>query len=225
MRTFLLESGGVRRAAAVGTPGKSIRKSSSRGVSMRHLRFVVSFACAVALIAAVTAPALADGNETLGPASLKLAKGTGVVSATTGTGPAPGSLEIEIPAKAEAKQILIYWQGSEAADSVRLVNGVEVHGVAVGRTENHAGGDATFRADITKVLSLRPGLNRVDITRGGDPAEAAIVTIVDDGSGAAQMMLRDGRDVLSKLNGGAEASDLSIPQTFMLPPAKYDRRI
>src|SRR5262245_9329413 len=194
---------------------------------MKYLRFVLAFVCTVALLATATAPVLADGNDTLGPPSLKMAKGTGIVSATTVSGPAPGSLEIEIPAKAAARQVLIYWQGVEATDSVRLVNGVEVHGVSVGRSELIAGGDTTFRADITDVLSLHPGLNRVDIALAGlaaGPADAAIIAVVDDGSKASHLLLRDGRDLLSNLNG-TEPGDLSIPQTFMLPGAKYDRRL
>jgi hypothetical protein len=156
----------------------------------------------------------ADGTETLGPASIPIASGSGVVAAGVGLALGqPGNINLSVPAGATIKQVLIYWEGesfvSTPADDTIEVNGNSVAGTLIGGPtiifgkENPPGSGifenvytATHRADITSGNFVTAGANIISI--GGlanDVANngAGIVVIYDNGDGGL-IDLRDGND-------------------------------
>lgn len=50
----------------------------------------------------------ADGTETLGPPSIPIADGTGIVAAGTGMVTQPGTINIDVPVGASVNQVLLY---------------------------------------------------------------------------------------------------------------------
>ena len=72
----------------------------------------------------------ADATEELGPPSISIAQGTGIVAAGTGLVVQPGTIEIEVPAGAAINQVLLYWEGFMATnvpgDDTITVNGNSV---------------------------------------------------------------------------------------------------
>ena len=66
---------------------------------MRRSLFFRTIA-AVGLAAIISAPALADGNETLGPPSITIQQGTGAVGAGVGMeGVTSGTIDVTVPAR------------------------------------------------------------------------------------------------------------------------------
>ena len=93
---------------------------------------------AMLLMVALATPVLADGSEDLGsPFPLVLANGTGFATGGIGlTMTQPGTLNVAVPAMAQVKQILIYWEGQERdpglPDDSIVVSGIPVTGTLIG---------------------------------------------------------------------------------------------
>ncbi|MGH9164267.1 MAG: hypothetical protein ACRDZW_01990, partial [Acidimicrobiales bacterium] len=54
-------------------------------------------------------PAAADGTETLGPPSIAVAQGSGVVSDGTGMFVQPATVSVNVPGA--VRQVLVHWEG------------------------------------------------------------------------------------------------------------------
>ncbi len=84
-----------------------------------------------------TTQAFADGTETLGPPSIQIASGSGIVAAGVGLQiQQPADIVFDIPQNVDVKQVLLYWEGQMDAnipgdDTIR-VNGNSVTGTLIG---------------------------------------------------------------------------------------------
>ncbi len=158
--------------------------------------FAISRLLGVTLILAFPSAAMADGTETLGPPSVAIASGSGVVAAGTGLEVQPGQIDLNVPGV--VKQVLLYWSGEYTAisDSEIDVNGILVSGTSIGGPKNFFSNVffETFRADITGLGLIGPGANSLTIqglTYDSSNSGAGILVIVDDGSGDAGLEIRD----------------------------------
>ena len=177
-------------------------------------------------------PASAQYVETLGPVQgITLASGTGLVTGGVGlfnTG--AGTISLDIPAGASVNQVLLYWEGRDANDQdlELIVDGTPVTGTLIGlASQGLTAKSFAARADITGIVSLTPGLNTVDIS-GFDPIVnkrdgASIVVIIDDGSGANVIDIRDGADFAWDRPSIAPAEQVTVPQTFSFGADTVDR--
>src|SRR5688572_26625434 len=79
---------------------------------------------------------VADGTEQLGPASIPIAAGTGMVSAGTGMNVQPSQITVEVPEGATVNQVVLYWEGfmaeDVAGDDTIVVSGNSVTGALIG---------------------------------------------------------------------------------------------
>jgi hypothetical protein len=182
-------------------------------------------------------PVFADGTETLGPPSIPIASGTGIVAAGTGLAEQPGTIEIDVPGI--ANQVLLYWAGAvtEAAPSDDTINvdGIPVTGSLIGDPAfffSFAGKPfyyTNYRADISDLGVVGSGPNTLTIDQMdnkdgdglGENSGAGILVIYEDGSAAADIELRDGLD-LAFINFPAPRQS-TIPQTFVFPAAATPR--
>ncbi|MFP5376475.1 MAG: hypothetical protein ACLGIO_06805, partial [Acidimicrobiia bacterium] len=175
-----------------------------------------------------SSPAGADGTETLGPPSIPIATGSGVVTEGTGLFVQPATVNIAVPAHATVKQTLLYWQGEHTGDpdDTILVDGTEVRGTQIGGpTVFYANVKSTsYRADVTAHGFIQPGANSVslsglafDVGNNG----ASFVVVYDDGSGIKEVGVRDGNDNAFKDFPGDLAT--TVPQTFPVTPASEPR--
>ena len=181
---------------------------------------------------ATVAPALADGTEALGPASIDIAAGSDVTIAGTGLlDGQPGSIDIEVAGAVE--QVILYWEGSTtvaalhtATDALTLNGAFGIVGDRIGGVTELSAGfwTATYRADITDLGLIVPGANSITI-EGMDFDQrnngAGLLVITDDGVTTADLDVRDGNDFAFinrpvPLNGTAE-----VEYTF--DPAGMDR--
>ena len=116
----------------------------------------------------------ADGTEGLGTPSIPLQSGTGIVAGGTGMLVQPGVIALDVPPASLIKQVVLYWQGF-AADAaggdatVALANGgsaVTVTGVLIGGPTLFFDGAwaSTYRADITALGLVAPGLNSLTVS-------------------------------------------------------------
>jgi len=75
-----------------------------------------------------TSSVRADGTETLGPPSISISAGTGIVTGGTGMVVGTGSIEVFVPTDATVSQVLLYWAGFSAqgaiADSISAPKGI-----------------------------------------------------------------------------------------------------
>ena len=105
-------------------------------LNLETLRFRAAMLFLVGILAILITPQLrADGSETLGPPSIPIASGTGIVSSGTGLIDQPGTITIEIPEGVDIKQVLLYWEGSGSQgqnDSSIVVNGTGINGTLIG---------------------------------------------------------------------------------------------
>jgi hypothetical protein len=176
----------------------------------------------------------ADGSESLGPATIQLATGTGIVSAGTGLHAQPGTINLEVPAGATVKQVLLYWEGfnstaDPADDTIGISNGgpaTDVIGTLIGGpTEFFSGAWASvFRADITALNLVNSGVNSLSV--GGLNFTAAnngagVIVIFDDGSTATTIDIRDGSDLA--FEGFVEPLKSTVAQTFNFAASNADR--
>lgn len=171
----------------------------------------------------------ADGNETLGPPTIEIAQGSGVVAAGTGMINQPGTININVPGTA-IKQTLIYWQGhggdvdTPATDDTITVNDIPITGTLIG--EATLTRLDTYRADITSLglVSLGPNtlsVSDMDFGPNGFNWGAGVMVIFEDGS-SSEIEIRDGSDFAYIR---AEVGPLrdTVPQTFFFSPTAADR--
>ena len=179
----------------------------------------------------------ADGTETLGPPSVTIASGTGVVANGTGMLNQPGSIAINVPAGATVKQVLLYWEGfmatDVAGDNVVTVAanggpGMAVVGSLIGGPTLFFNGAyaSTFRADITNLALVGAGATTLqisDMVFSNVANGAGVVVIFDDGSSNANIAVRDGSDLA--FAGFAGSLQTTVPQTFTFPASANKDRI
>jgi len=101
-------------------------------------------ALAMLIAALVAAAARGNGTETLGPPSIPIAPGTGIVAAGAGTTSGGGVIEFTVPAGASVEQVLIYWAGFGRDDSA--VNGT---GAALDNAPKPIARPTYARPDVT----------------------------------------------------------------------------
>jgi uncharacterized repeat protein (TIGR01451 family) len=208
---------------------------------MRLLQRMVALTV-VALMAAVVGNmqvVRADGTETLGPPSINIETGTGVVIAGVGLEQAqPANIDLNVPPSVTVKQVLLYWSGGangagNAGDNTVTVNGTEVTGTLIGGPTRffNIGPDeyyfSTYRADITGLGVVAPGPNTIaigDMDFGAIETEnngAGILVIIDNGSTPANIQIRDGIDLAFANFTGLRQT--TVLQTFNFPAAAVDR--
>lgn len=190
-----------------------------------------------ALVAFAPAAVLADGTEMLGDPSIPIASGTDIVAAGTGVASGqPGTIQVTVPAGAVVNQVILYWEAANAStadltptDTV-LVEGIPVDGDFIGGNTRYSGLPTdgyitvTYRADITGLGLVGPGLNEIEIdgldfTRENDGA--GVIVIFDDGSPDSEISLRDGSDY-AFVNSGGDLG-VTVAQTFDFAPASVVR--
>lgn len=172
----------------------------------------------------------ADGTETLGPPGIPISTGTGVFAAGTGMVVQPANIQLNIPAGATVKQVLLYWEGQAVPplviDDTILVNGTEVTGAKIGGTTLFFGTteSTAFRADITGLNVVSAGNNSITLSglefnkvNNG----AGIIAIIDDGGNPAHIDLRDGLD-LAFINF-VPPLDTTVVQTYTFDPEPVNR--
>jgi len=171
----------------------------------------------------------ADGTETLGPPSIPISEGSGVVVAGVGLELIqPGTIDIDVPVGATVEQVLLYWEGQSSTptgDETIEVNATEVTGVLIGGPTLFFEGaySSTYRADITSLGAVSAGANSVAV--GGLSFDyvnngAGLAVIYDDGT-TADIRIVDGND-LAFINF-EPTLDTTVAQTFTFPSAEVDR--
>ena len=135
----------------------------------RDRHFVLTAMLVGALLIGLPAgSALADGDETLGPPSIAIADGTGVVAAGTGLFSQPGMIQVDVPLGSAVNQVLLYWYGrGGAGDNEIVVEGVPVTGDLIGEDNTTAlpfQVSHTYRADITALGLVGPGTNMLQVS-------------------------------------------------------------
>ena len=209
-------------------------------------KFVIGTILGIAAL--VAAPlAVADGTETLGPPSVSIASGTGVVAAGVGTEGfqnTPRSFTVEVPAGAIVKQVLFYWGGrfepvEGTDDNAISINGNPVTGTSIGGpsffytapTAEHPGSvyHRVFRADVTGLGLVAAGVNTltiadmafVSILGSIGNVGAGVFVVYDSGGPASTIGIRDGLD-LAYINF-PPPRDTTVPQTFSFAPSGSPR--
>ena len=83
---------------------------------MKKLSALTALVAVITLLIGVpSAQVFAEGTETLGPASITIASGTGIVAAGTGMKTQPGTISVDVPTGASVNQVLLYWSGGTLA--------------------------------------------------------------------------------------------------------------
>ena len=172
--------------------------------------------------------ALADGTEMLGPPSIAIASGSGVVGAGVGLDVQPAQIDIDVPLGVSIAQVLVYWSGefNVITDDTLEVGGVEVVGTRIGGPTTFYSNvkSDTYRADITDLGLISPGPNGISIdgqAYGIANHGAGILVIFDDGVSSAGIDVRDGND-LAFVNF-AEPLKSTVAQTYVVAPAATER--
>ena len=173
---------------------------------------------------------LADGTETLGPPSIPIAEGTGVVAAGVGLKTDDqGVIDLFVPGTVQ--QALLYWSGEMiepdglGPDTIN-VDGTPVAGALIGGPSAFAPNDfgfTAYRADITDLVAEGPNFLSVELSPGFTRQSngAGLLVIYDDGSGAASIDVRDGLDLAFIRSSGDQM--VTVPQTFMFPASDIAR--
>lgn len=189
------------------------------------------------------APLHADGTETLGPTPI--AAGTQLIGEGIGLHD-PGAITLEVPPGAAIQQVLLYWNGFHHApagdDTLTLDNGIDppvaVTGTLIGGPRVFFNvqlngiwtpvRSSTYRADITALDVVKPGMNVVsieDLDFGPNVEEiangASLVVVIDDGGPLATLQLVDGQDLAFVNFAGPLRT--TVPQTFAFAPTTMDR--
>jgi len=186
----------------------------------------------VLLTVFILAPqALADGTETLGPpVGISIETGTGVIVAGTGMLAQPSDININVPAGATVKQVLLYWEGrdnlSSGGDGDLNVNGSLVAGSQIGGPSIWTiyGSSYSYRADITGLGLVSAGANTLtldglvftNVTNG-----AGVIVIIDDGSSLTDIVINDGNDT-AYFGWPAPLTETAL-QTFTFDPSALPR--
>jgi hypothetical protein len=184
----------------------------------------------------VQPPADKDGTETLGPASISIAAGSGIAEGGVGmVGVTSGVINIAVPAGATVKQAILYWAGgtiAAAGDDQISLDGTMVQGTLIGGptyffTSIYPYYFSAYRADITGLGLVGPGANAITVADfdfafsvEDENAGASILVIYDDGSNAT-IAVRDGLDMA--YFGFAPTLDATVPQTFTFAAEATDR--
>lgn len=182
------------------------------------------------LLIGIFSSALADGTEELGPPSIPIASGTGIVAAGTGMVSQPGSFDVSLPDGSTVEQVLLYWEGfmstNVAGDDTIVVNGNNVTGTKIGGETFFFDGNfsSSFRADITNLDLVSAGSNTLtldglDFTSVSNGA--GVLVIFNDGTGIAEIEVRDGVDLA--FVSYPEPRRTTVPQTFNFPAASEER--
>jgi len=190
---------------------------------------------ALSTLSALAPLAHAEGTEQLGAPALTLASANRVAAAGVGTLPnGSGLLDITLPAGAQVRQVLVYWEGLDLGPNdhgetatigldAQLVNGVRIGGPS---DLFGASWSSTFRADVTKLGLVAPGANQifvngVDFTRY--PNGAGLVVSYQLGSGAGTVLIKDGNDIASSVK--APPYNNTAPVEFTFAPSADDRLV
>jgi len=201
---------------------------------MKKTLVLAALVTVLALLALPSAVMFADGTETLGPPSIPIASGSGIVAAGTGLEAQPGTIAINVPGTVQ--QALLYWGGAVTSnalsDNTILVDGVEVVGApisdpafffsAFGKSFYYS----NYRADITDWVSSGvnsfqiSGLNNKDVDGNGENSGAGLLVIYDDGT-VSDISLKDGLDLAYA--GFPEPRKSTIPQTFTFTVSDAER--
>ena len=209
------------------------------GWGSRPLRLLAGFVLLLGVLALPASPVDADGTEQLGPPSVAVASGSGMVSAGVGLVDGPASFTLDVPVEAEVRQVLLYWEGHFFADQPPgtiatdqiTINGTPVTGQLIGGPTTFfrkSGKDVrsiTYRADITALGLIGPGSNQVQM---GQPdfsfrnnGAGVIAIIKEGGKPDVPQTIFDGND-LAFINF-APPLDTTVPVTFTFEPADQDR--
>ncbi|MFH1845362.1 MAG: SdrD B-like domain-containing protein [bacterium] len=165
-----------------------------------------------------------NGDETLGPPSIAIATGSGIVEAGTGMNTQPGSIVIDVPGTA-IEQALVYWSGGTDAspflgDDTIVFGGTEITGELIGGPSYFFGAYefTAYRADITDLGLVALGPNTIAVsgmdyvfTNQNENNGVGLLVIYSDGS-SADIQLVDGLD-LAFFNF-PEPRQTTVPQTF-----------
>jgi LPXTG-motif cell wall-anchored protein len=203
-------------------------------------RLWATMGVAAAFVGLTAGPALAEGDETLGPAETEIASGTGITAGGVGMlYKGAGTIEVEVPGGATVTQVLLYWDGQvsagNAGDDTAVVEGTTVTGTALATAPQYffdrSGSQissAAYRADITSLGLVEAGSNSVEVSGLNFDAlgknltnGASIVVIYDDGSGASHIELRDGVD--NAFLNFPDPRKATVEQTYTFEPSDEDR--
>jgi len=172
----------------------------------------------------------ADGTETLAPPDIAIASGSGIVAAGTGMVTQPGSITIDVPAGATVNQVLLYWEGqmstNVAGDDTIVINNNIVTGTLIGGPTFFFSNtySSAFRADITGLGLVSAGANTLavdDLSFSKVANGAGVLVVFDDGSGIAEINIRDGLD--NAFINFPEPRQGTVPQTITFAPAGVNR--
>jgi hypothetical protein len=176
--------------------------------------------------------------EELTDIDIPLGQGSGVVAAGIGLrgDPAvaqPGAIVIDVPG--DVVQVILYWEGhmtSATGDADITVDGNPITGALIGGATNFFSDawSTCYRADITNLGVVNPGLNSVDIggmdynrlcTDACTNNGAGMLVIYDDGLGVADIQIKDGLDLA--FFQFDPPLDTTVPQTFTFAASTVDR--
>ncbi len=203
---------------------------------MKKLFYIIIFGLLVLfIILSASVNVYADGTETLGPPlGITVASGSGIAAGGTGMVTQPGTITVDVPAGAVVRQVLLYWEGQSigavTGDNIISVNGNAVTGDLIGgpayffTTYGNNVWTSSFRADITSLNLITPGLNTLTLdgmafTWSNDGA--GVLVIYDDGSVTSDIQVRDGLD-LAFINF-PEPRKSTVLQTYYFTSAGVDR--
>lgn len=172
------------------------------------------------------------GTETLGDPAIPIGSGSGIVEGGVGLATQPATLNIYVPGT--VVQTLLYWSGgtigNNPGDNTIIVNETNITGDLIGGPAYFYSynGDyyfSNYRADITALGLVSSGNNSLSIS-GMDfgaleNSGAGILVIYDDGSGTADIQIKDGLD-LAFFNF-PEPRQTTIPQIFNFTASDADR--
>ncbi len=172
--------------------------------------------------------ALADGTEALGPPSIAIAPGSGVVAAGVGMEVQPAAIDIDVPLGATVEQVIIYWSGEFIAldDDTIEVDGNPVLGTLIGGPTRFFEQvySNTYRADITGLGLVSAGANSIPVdglSYDFGSHGAGLLVVYDDGVSTAAIDARDGND-LAFINF-AEPLKSTVEQSYTVTAAATDR--
>jgi hypothetical protein len=205
-----------------------------KGISMKRRTILTAFFVLLLMVSTLPVFVLANGTETLGPANIPIATGSGIVAAGTGLFAQPGTIQINVPAGATVEQVLLYWEcqtiGNVLGDATISIEGTDVTGTAVGGPAFFFTSGAndifssSFRADITSLGLVNPGANTLEITGLNCSFRnngTGVLVIFDDGSGAAEIQLRDGVDLA--FFQAPPPRNATVAQTYSFPSSTAAR--
>jgi hypothetical protein len=200
-----------------------------RRILTGRIRKGLVFGAALLWAAGGSTVALADGTEFLAaPPGIPSGPGTGVSVGGVGLDNGAATMNVTVPAGASVVQTLVYWSGEyrTSDDDSLTIDGVPVTGTLIGGPTNFFSDVlfTTYRADVTGVVAVVPGLNsylvddlNYDVANSG----VGMVVIFDEGTAPSEIEIRDGQD-LAFVNF-ANPLDSTVKQTYSFAPSSLDR--